>query len=190
MSSVALILAAGSGSRFGDDPKLLADLEGTPVLGHVVRNVRAVPSFNRIVLVLGAHADAIRERVELDGLEVVKCPDWEDGQSASLRCGLEHIGDVLKVVVVLGDQPLVTPRVIEWLANEPAGSRAVYSGVPGHPVVLGPRLQAAARGLDGDRGLRDHVRWHPVEVGHLASNRDVDTPEDLEALRDEARAVL
>ena len=188
--SDALILAAGSGSRFGDAPKLLADLDGRPVLEHVVANARAVRCLRRVVVVLGAHADAIRDRADLTGAEVVECEAWAEGQSASLRCGLEALAGALKVVVLLGDQPLVTPQVIEWLANEPAGSRAVYGGAPGHPVVLGPRLMEQARRLTGDQGLRDLVRWHTVEVGHLASNRDVDTNEDLEALRHEARAVL
>jgi CTP:molybdopterin cytidylyltransferase MocA len=188
--SAALILAAGSGSRFGDDPKLLADLEGRPVLEHVLHHARSVRCFTRIVVVLGAHADEIRSRVDLGGVEVVECPAWASGQAASLRCGLEALSGALKVVVLLGDQPLVTPQVVEWLANEPAGSRAVYDGRPGHPVVLGPRLMHKALTLEGDRGLRDLVKWHPVEVGHLASDRDVDTLEDLEALRDEARAVL
>ena len=188
--SAALVLAAGAGSRFGEEPKLAADLEGRPVLEQVLRNVREAGCFNRVVVVLGAHADAIRERVDLRGVEVVDCPDWEAGQSASLRCGLEALAGERKVVVVLGDQPLVTGQVIAWLAGEPAGSRAVYEGVPGHPVVLGPRLMEQALALSGDQGLRDLVKWHPVEVGHLASNRDVDTENDLEAIRNEARAVL
>ena len=188
--AVALVLAAGAGSRFGDDPKLLADLDGTPVLEHVVRNATAAEHVHRVVVVLGAHAGEIRRRVDLQGAEVVTCSDWADGQSASLRCGLQATGADRKVLVLLGDQPLVTARVIEWLACEPAGSRASYRGAPGHPVVLGPRLIAEALELRGDHGLRDLVRWRMVEVGHLASDRDVDTPEDLEAIRDEARAVL
>ena len=189
--TAALVLAAGGGSRFGDDPKLLADLDGAPVLQHVVRNVAAVEHVHQVVVVLGAHADAIRERVDFGDARVVQCDAWADGHSASLRCGLDAIGTAArKVVVLLGDQPLVTPRAIEWLACEPAGSRASYHGAPGHPVVLGPRLIAEAKALEGDRGLRDLVRWRMVEVGHLASDRDVDTPDDLEKIRDEARAVL
>lgn len=189
--TAALVLAAGGGSRFGENPKLLADLDGTPVLGHVLRNVQRTEHVHHVVVVLGAHADAISERVDLGAAQVVVCERWADGQSASLRCGLEAVGGAArKVVVLLGDQPLVTPRAIDWLASEPAGSRASYHGAPGHPVVLGPRLIDEAKALDGDRGLRDLVRWRMVEVGHLASDRDIDTPEDLEAIRDEARAVL
>jgi CTP:molybdopterin cytidylyltransferase MocA len=189
--SAALILAAGGGTRFGEEPKLLGDVDGMPVLERVVRNASDVPHIQQVVVVLGAHSGVIRERVDFGDARVVVCERWADGQSASLRCGLEALGDVArKVVVLLGDQPLVTPRAIEWLACEPAGSRASYQGRPGHPVVLGPRLVEEAKALEGDRGLRDLVRWRMVEVGHLASDRDVDTPDDLEKIRDEARAVL
>jgi molybdenum cofactor cytidylyltransferase len=185
-----VVLAAGGGSRFGDDPKLLADLHGQPVLERVVWNACAVPALERIVVVLGAHADRISAEVDLLDAEIAVCEDWAAGQAASLGCGLDALGDTSKVLVLLGDQPLVTPQVIAWLVGERVGSRATYGGDPGHPVVLGPKLIRRARALDGDRGLREDVRWHPVEVGHLASNRDLDTNHDLEAIRREARAVL
>ena len=85
----------------------------------------------------------------------------------------------------------MTPRVISLFLDQPGGTRAVYAGRPGHPVVLGPEQIAAARAVDGDRGARELLRGGPViEVGHLCSGRDVDTTEDLEALRHEARAVI
>jgi len=178
-----VVLAAGRGSRFGDAPKQLAELDGRPLLEHVVHAACAVPALERIVVVLGAHADAVRERVDLLDAEPVVCADWEAGQARSLRCGLEALAGARKVLVLLGDQPRVTPQVIARFVDEPPGSRAAYDGVPGHPVVLGPALLRAARTLEGDRGLRDLTRWRLVECGHLASGRDVDTPEDLEALR-------
>jgi CTP:molybdopterin cytidylyltransferase MocA len=184
-----LVLAAGAGTRFGREPKLLARLGGIPVLEHAVRAACAVPALERIVVVLGAHADRVLREVDLGRAEPVVCERWADGQAASLRCGLEALAGAGAVVVLLGDQPLVTPQVIARLAAAPPGSRAAYGGVPGHPAVLGPRLVRRALRLRGDTGLRDE-RWRLVEVGHLASGRDIDTPEDLEAIRDEARAVL
>jgi len=184
-----LILAAGAGTRFGPEPKQLADLAGQPVLERVVGNACAVPALERIVVVLGAHADEIRARVDFMDAEPVVCPDWREGQAASLRTGLRALDGARKVVVLLGDQPLVTPQVIARFVDEPVGSRAAYDGVPGHPASLGPRLIREALTLTGDRGLRD-ARWRLVECGRLASGRDIDTPDDLEAIRDEARAVL
>lgn len=184
-----VILAAGAGKRFGEQPKLLADLRGRPVLERAIENACCVPALERIVVVLGAHADALLRGVAFFDAEPVVCEQWAEGQAASLRCGLEALEGARKVLVLLGDEPLVTPQVIAWLVGERVGSRAAYDGVPGHPAVLGPKLIRQARSLSGDQGLRG-ARWRLVECGHLASGRDIDTPDDLEALRREARAVV
>ena len=100
-------------------------------------------------------------------------------------------GEVSKVVVTLGDAPLLTADVIRMFVGQPPRARAVYRGRPGHPVVLGPEEIAALVSLDGDEGARGLLRGGPqVDVGHLCSGRDVDTPEDLEEVRDEARSVI
>ena len=183
-----LVLAAGAGRRFGDDAKLLADLNGRPVVEHAVR--AATAALDRVVVVLGARADEVLARADLTGAEVTVCPDWADGQAASLRHGLRHAVGCDRVLVLLADQPLVSPALITRMAAEPPGSRAAHGGVPGHPAVLGPDEIAAATDLRGDRGLKDLVRWRRVETGDPAAARDIDTPDDLEAIRDEARAVL
>ena len=185
----ALVLAAGGGSRFGEAPKLIADLEGRPVLEHVVAAAYPVKALERIVVVLGAHAEEVFRHVDFEDAEVVLCRDWASGQAASLKRGLEALEGTEKVLVLLGDQPLVTTAAIERMANEPAGSRAAYDGRPGHPVVLGGELIARAMQLEGDQGLRDE-QWRLVPCEDVAGGRDIDTPEDLEAIRNEARAVL
>jgi CTP:molybdopterin cytidylyltransferase MocA len=60
-----LVLAAGAGRRFGPDSKLLADLHGRPLLEYAIRAQCAVPELERVVVVLGAHASAVIERVDL-----------------------------------------------------------------------------------------------------------------------------
>ena len=186
--TAGLILAAGAGRRFGEAPKLLADVGGRPVVQHAIDAAVEAAVFERLVVVLGAHAGEVHAAIDLRGAEAVVCPGWDEGQSASLRCGLEHLAGAVRVLVLLGDQPLVTADVVRRMSAEPPGSRAAHDGVPGHPAVLGPELVASALALRGDAGLRDVVDWRLVEVG--APVRDLDTPEDLEALRDEARAVL
>jgi CTP:molybdopterin cytidylyltransferase MocA len=180
-----LILAAGAGTRFGGESKLLADLNGKPVLDHVIAAATAV--LPRVVVVLGARAEEIRAAADFRKAEVVVAHDWEEGQAASLRAGLAALEGAQKVVVMLGDQPLLSPGIIARIAAAPPGSRAAHEGVPSHPVVLGPEQIAAARVLTGDRGLRD-AGWKLVEVG--VPLRDIDTPEDLEAIRREARTIV
>jgi len=186
-----LILAAGAGTRFGDEQKLLADLRGRPLLEHAIRAQCAVPEIQRVVVVLGANAAGLLAAVDFDHAEPHICPEWDEGQSASLRSGIEELAGAEKVVVTLGDAPLVTAAVISRvLAAEPP-ARAVYDGQPGHPVVLGPQELRLIKALTGDHGARELLSGaREVECSDLCSGRDVDTREDLEAIRDEARAVL
>ncbi|MGH2970340.1 MAG: nucleotidyltransferase family protein, partial [Solirubrobacteraceae bacterium] len=103
-----LVLAAGEGSRFGGT-KQLAPLAGRPLLEHALA---AVAELRPRVVVLGHAAQEILAAVDLQGSEPVICDDWREGQAASLRCGVAALGDVDAVVVVLGDQPRITPAAI------------------------------------------------------------------------------
>lgn len=189
-----LILAAGAGTRFGDKPKQLANLDGRPLLDHAIAAQCAVVELERIVVVLGAYAEQILSRVEFMRADPVICERWQDGQAASLRRGIEYLTDgahVNKVIVTLGDQPRIRPELIARFLEEPPGTRATYDGRPGHPVVLGPVQMRAIARLHGDRGARELLRGGAtIECGQLSAARDVDTPEDLEAIRHEARAVV
>lgn len=194
MAAAGLVLAAGGGTRFGASPKQLADFHGRPLLEWAVRAQCSVAGLERVVVVLGSHASDIRGGVDFGRAETVVCDEWASGQAWSLRRGVTALsagGAVSSVVVTLGDAPLVTPEVIRLFVDAPPRSRAVYGGRPGHPVVLGPEEIAALTSLAGDEGARGLLRGGPeLEVGHLCSGRDIDTPEDLEEVRDEARAVL
>jgi molybdenum cofactor cytidylyltransferase len=187
-----VVLAAGGASRFGS-PKQLAELDGMPLLQHAVDAMLAVPAIDPVVVVLGAEAERVRSAVEFDEASVVVCDDWESGMAASLRCGVEAVGDCDWVVVTLGDQPRVTPQVIasvmDTADSAPIGTaavRATYQGVPGHPVALGRAILPHLAHLRGDVGARELLGSATVrtfEAARLCDPADVDTPDDLEALR-------
>jgi CTP:molybdopterin cytidylyltransferase MocA len=190
-----LILAAGQGKRFGPEPKLAADLDGRSVLDHVIRAQSGVAELERIVVVVGAHAERVLESVELGRAEVLRCPNWVQGQGASLRCGMEFLIEEAgadRVVVTLGDEPLIGSAVIARFAGEPAGARALWNGRPGHPVVLGREHLEGIRGLQGDRGARELLGdARGIECAEMGgAGLDIDTLEDLESVRHEARAIL
>jgi molybdenum cofactor cytidylyltransferase len=189
-----LILAAGAGTRFGDRSKLLAELDGRPLLQHAVAAQCAVAELERIAVVLGASAEEILGQVDFLRAEPVVCERWHEGQALSLRRGIEYLTDgpeVRKVIVTLGDQPRMSPKLIARFVDEPPGTRAVYCGRPGHPVVLGPVQLRAIAALRGDQGARDVLQGGPtIECGDVPAALDVDTAEDLEAIRHETRAVL
>ena len=184
----ALVLAAGEGSRFGG-PKQLAELDGRPLVEHVLGTAAAVPALERVVLVLGARAEEVRSRIDLHGAEVAVCESWAEGQAESLKTGLRAIEDLDAAVILLGDQPGITPAAIEAVLAHFDGTRplrAVYDGSPGHPVLLTRELMRRSMELTGDAGARElleDARALRVEVGHLCRPVDVDTPADLDLLR-------
>lgn len=189
-----LVLAAGGSRRFGS-PKQLAELDGVPLLQHAVDAMLGAAAVDPVVVVLGAHADAVERAVTLGTARTVRCADWEEGMAASLRCGVAALGEGRCdwVVVTLGDQPRITAQVVAAVAGgavaSPFGTaavRAAYAGVPGHPVALGRELLARVGALRGDVGARDLLSGaevRTIEAAHLCDPADVDTPEELEALR-------
>jgi CTP:molybdopterin cytidylyltransferase MocA len=177
----ALVLAAGEGRRFGGT-KQLAELGGRPLLEHALAAVEGV---SPRVVVLGHAAEEIRARVDLRGARPVVCARWHEGQSASLRCGLDALAGTDEVLVVLGDQPGITAAAVDAIrtaGGDEDAVRATYDGVPSHPVLLRRALIDRAGDLRGDSGFRDLLsaaRVRTVEVGHLADPADIDTREEL-----------
>ena len=181
-----VVLAAGDARRFGA-PKQLARLRGRPLLEHALAAMAAA-SLDRLVVVLGANAAAIRREVDLHGAEPLLCADWSRGQSASLRTGVAALSDAEAVVVALGDQPFLSPRAVDAVldARGPgAGAvRATYGGAPGHPVVLERSLFGAIlalRGDEGARGLLAGARVREVACDGRGRPDDIDTREQLAA---------
>lgn len=189
----AVVLAAGAARRFGSD-KLLADLDGRPVLQHVLDRL-AEAGIDDPVVVLTPGREAAAHGVAWRAATPVVNEHPEDGLASSLKVGwaaaLAATPGPDAVLVVLGDQPRVSPAVVRALAEAPVD--------PGRPLVApryrdesGPnplRIEASAAalvaGTAGDRGLGPVVaastalvRWLDVE----ASNPDVDVPAELEVL--------
>jgi CTP:molybdopterin cytidylyltransferase MocA len=184
----AVVLAAGAGRRFTDAIKQLAPFRGAPLVEHAVRAV-STPALRARFVVLGAEADAIASGADLGDARVVRCTDWAEGLSASLRAGVAaaSAAGCEAVVIVLGDQPLISAaaveRVVEGRAPERFDAvRAVYAGTPAHPTLLESSTFAAVADLRGDAGARallSAVRVQKVGCDGLGRPDDVDTPADL-----------
>jgi nicotine blue oxidoreductase len=190
---LGVVLAAGGSTRMGR-PKQLAELDGRPLLAHVLAAVDAAP-VDRVVVALGGAADAVLEQVDLGRAEPLVVDGWAAGMGHVLASTLARAGDDWEaVVVLLGDQPLVpggaVARVVEaWRAGAGPVVTATYGGRPGHPRLFDRGLLPELLRLTGDTGARDLVlaaaathpdRVHRVEVGDLGSDTDIDVEADLE----------
>jgi CTP:molybdopterin cytidylyltransferase MocA len=192
MSACVVVLAAGEGSRFGGEGKLLASLGGRAVVAWAVDAAESSAA-ERVVVVVGARAAAVRVAIAPGRAEIIECLDWSSGMSASLRCGVAAAGSVEWVVVVLADGPGVTPSMIDAVLGAAVGApaevaavRPMRGGRPAHPVALRRPLLGRVGELRGDAGARELLRDAVVlelDASGWPDAGDVDTPEALDALR-------
>ena len=184
----AVILAAGASTRMGT-PKQLLPVGGTSLLRRVVDAVLASPAWP-VVIVLGAHAELIRPEVVRLPVLLVDNAAWAEGLTSSIRAGigvLESFSLSLDAaVLVLGDQPGLSPEAIRQLVSIHGESRksivaARYGGQPGPPVLFARSHFPELLELRGPGGARPLLARHAdgiaaVDLPDLAV--DLDTPED------------
>ena len=179
----AVLLGAGAGSRFtGNSHKLLADLGGEPLYRHALRHA-VDADIGPVVLVTGAVTLPIPAEFA-HRVTTVHNPSWHQGQSTSLRIGIEvarRLG-ATAVVVGLADQPGVSPESWRRLAASDAGlAVATYGDRRGHPVRIGARHWDELPDR-GDIGARDLLSVHSDDVERIpcpGTATDIDTAEDL-----------
>ena len=129
----AVVLAAGAASRYGAPKQRL-------LLPAVLERLGRSP-VDRIVVVEGAHP---LDGVTSAGVEVVRCEDWARGRGASLRRGLQALGDDVEgALVVLADGPNLDPRAVERVLDHRSDGDVVaasWNGARSHPVYLARKV--------------------------------------------------
>ncbi len=193
-----LVLAAGRGKRFGQSSKLLAAVDGRPVLRHVVECALA-SRLDPVIVVLGAGAeDGLKaiEGIDDPRLRVVFNPAWATGKASSFEVALREVpSDAPGVVALLGDMPRVPAWLVERVIAEfeLTGSFTfpVHPGpegpIKGHPTAYPRELFGEVGRLVGDDTAMAAVRRHwseaikiPLDDGYTQA--DIDTAQDLDLL--------
>lgn len=186
----AVILAAGASTRLGQPKQLLRNGGESLLRGTARLAVEAgcAPVFT----VLGYEAGKMEPEFSGLPIETVVNENWREGIGASLRAGmnavrkLEPLPDA--VLVLVCDQPRLTGDHLRALLarHEPGRATAitasVYAGRAGVPAVFSARLFSELVALSGDRGARDLIRAHGLEVRGIPwpeGEWDLDRPEDL-----------
>jgi molybdenum cofactor cytidylyltransferase len=185
----AIVLAAGLSSRMGRN-KLLADIDGKPLLRRVVE-AAAASGVDPIVVVSGNAAAETAAALAGLRVNVVDNPDYRNGLSTSLKRGLRALPDDCDgAIVLLGDMPAVTAALIDKLiaAFDPAENRAIcvatYQGKRGNPVLWARQFFADMLQLEGDVGAKHLMAANgelvcEVEAADDGPLIDIDTPEAL-----------
>lgn len=192
--TVAVVLAAGSGTRFvGSTHKLLSEAQGRPVYHWAVESAIEA-SIGPVVVVTGktplaldfAMSSQARSALDLWGQpRSIENPNWSTGMASSVQCAIAYATSLgaQSVVIGLADQPCVPPSAWHRVASSTSPlAIATYDTKRGNPVKLHAEMWAHLP-TTGDEGARHLLRSHRQlveEVSCTGSAIDIDTIEDLE----------
>lgn len=192
----AVLLAAGASRRFGNDNKLLAEIDGVPLVRRVAEWLLASRTAG-VIAVTGFEADKIRKALAGLDIQFTDNPDFAEGLASSLRCGVAALPErSTGAMIVLADMPGITTALIDGLIGafqQEACKKIVYpthrSGDQGNPVIWPARFFEDLKKLNGDAGAKRFIGAHDadthgVPIDDKDSLSDIDRPEDLSDWRD------
>lgn len=193
MKITAILLAAGSSTRFEDGHKLLAEIDAIPLIRRAALAL-ANSSVNDVVLVTGTNSKEVATAAGPGRWRRVENPSAAEGLSSSLRLGVRSTAmDADGVLIALADMPGMTSELIDTLcaAFAASGGQGIVfpispDGRRGHPVIWPQALFSALEQISGDTGgkalLASHRDlWRPVECSNSGAFTDIDTCADLDA---------
>jgi molybdenum cofactor cytidylyltransferase len=192
----AIVLAAGGSTRLGR-PKQLVSLGGKSLL-RLAAEAAVASGASPVVIVLGDKADQFTP--QLAGLPVVPVinTNWQQGMSSSLSCGVGALqaeaSSLTAVLCMVCDQPQITAAHLRTLWDRYAASGKViavrHGDRPGVPAIFPAKYLPDLARVTGDKGARSLLAGLPDEEMELfdmpEAAFDLDTPEDLHQLADEA----
>lgn len=183
----AVLLAAGTSSRFGEDDKLMADLRGKPVAAHTLETVASM-AFAQLVAVVRPieYAPVIHRKLDRRGYAILVNDRPEDGISGSIVRAIAHVmpdNKIRGVLICLADMPNIPPSHYNRICLAAEDIRSVVASTDGFssspPAFIGRKHFAELLALKGDQGARALLS-HGIQIEtNGAILHDIDTPEDL-----------
>ncbi len=192
----AIILAAGSSRRFGDDKRKATLQNGNMLIENTINIAAKTLDSVLVVLRFGdrAFADELDSKINIPGISYFLAPDSAKGMAHSLSNAIQKAVGMDAAMIFLADMPYIKEETITKLINTYNANQDLKpiviptsSGTPGHPVVFDKAYFSEIQSLEGDRGARPVVDAHPdklipVEIDDSGILRDIDTLDDIEAI--------
>lgn len=185
-SIAVVILAAGASTRMGNEIKQLLPWKNTTLLGNAAHQASLVS--DRVVAVLGAHAEAVKKTLPPRVRAVVN-PDWRLGIGNSISCGAAHIlhqkAALEGLLVMLADQPLLDASFLNglkraFIEKQPKIMATDYGKTFGVPAIFHHSILPELRKLHQDFGARQIIQKYGDGAFGLSPKGkevDVDTKE-------------
>lgn len=189
-----IILAAGSSSRLGQ-PKQLLKLGGKTLLAQICETALSIEN-QGVMVVLGAHCEAIKPAIEHLPMQVVYNEKWAEGMGGSIACGMAVLPETTDaVLLLLCDQPFVSTvflknLVEKWRYSNSHFVASQYGGSFGPPAVFSKKMFPELAALTGQQGAKKLMLAHAADMEVIdfpEGEKDIDTEADLALLHDFAK---
>ena len=187
MNVVAILLAAGSATRFGSDKLLHSLPHEVPIAIQAARHLKSVFGEN-VLAVVRPEAQGLSDLLRKEGCKVLVCENAAEGMGASLACAVRATPDAQGFVVALADMPFIRSSTIAAVRDALAAGAALaapyFRARRGHPVGISASFRRELEALEGDEGARTIIAANEkslrkIPVGDPGVLRDIDTPGDL-----------
>lgn len=189
-SICAIIMAAGLSKRMGKRNKLLMELDGIPILEHVLRAVTGYKEFEKVIVVASC-----REVISLAknyDVTVINNEKPNDGVGHTIAISVTEADKRAYYMFFAGDQPFISTLLIESLVKRIMPNKIivpVYRGNHGLPSIFPQILREELLALQGDEGGRQIKKKHPemIEIIEFVESEyflDIDDLKDYEKLKE------
>ena len=178
----------------GHRPKCLLQLDGVPLIQRQISALTAA-GIPALVVVVGHYRDNITLALQSLPVTVIPNPNPDDGQTSSLKLGLQALPpDIDTVLVALADQPLINAQDIRDLIAayhvRPDFVHVVQpevNGQPGNPVMFTAQVREAILAGNANFGCKQWQAAHPQAVLRWTTpnphyRTDIDSEQDIQAL--------
>jgi molybdenum cofactor cytidylyltransferase len=175
---LATVILSGGESRRMGTPKSLIPYRGTTFVEHLLEVTRhARVGVTRIVV--GAHADEIRDKLRAHAAEIVTNVDWAKGQLSSIQAAIRSLpeGGTAGLILCPVDHPIVSAALVAQIIKEfDSSGRAIvlptYQGRRGHPVIFRASLYAELLAASAEVGARQVVWAHANDILEVATKEE------------------
>lgn len=189
-----ILLAAGESKRMGK-PKLILNLGKSNIINATIDNLLKSEIYE-LIIVLGHEAQKIESSLSTQDkrIKFVTNKNYREGMSTSIKCGvLTTSKESEAFLIALGDQPLISPKVINRLIEKYQSSKVgivtvMHKSLRGHPVLISKKYVKELLSLNGDIGARDLLKQHlddtaSVKIESSEEFFDIDRTQDYEELK-------
>jgi len=186
LNVAAILLAAGSASRFGSDKLLHALPHGVAIAVQAARHLKK--EIESVAAVVRPGSTELQRLLERESVKVIVCERAEEGMGASLACAVRFAGAADAYLIALADMPFIRPTSIAAVRDALLGGALLVAPYfwarRGHPVGISSKYRGELEALTGDEGAKKVLATRSDElvkipVGDPGVVRDIDKPSDL-----------